>query len=323
MYSVSVIIPVFNVEKYIERCAVSLFEQTLSSIEYIFINDCTPDNSMEVLKKVLERYPLRAKHALIVNNEKNLGVAMSRDKGHFIAKGEYVIDCDSDDWIEPEMYEKLYRKAKLNDSDIIVCNWNNIFKKGIRAGNIDFLFSSKECIISLLNGNTPGFLWNKLIKRSLYVNYKITGVQEINCLEDLFLLFRIFFYSKKIDYLDIRFYNYNRQNISSATYNRISENAQSSMLALIPKVQEFFYKNQVIDSDYWLSVKNLEIRIYSIILLKGMLSESILQKCSSFKMNDIFFHPSLPLLYKFVLLLACFNFKTMLIILRYFYKKII
>lgn len=123
MPKVSVIIPVYGVEQYIERCARSLFEQTLDDIEYLFIDDCTPDKSVEVLKKVLEEYPNRKDQVIIHRMEQNSGQAAVRKWGMQNATGEYVIHCDSDDWIDKTMYEKLYNKAIADDCDIVYCDY--------------------------------------------------------------------------------------------------------------------------------------------------------------------------------------------------------
>ncbi len=106
MPKVSVIIPVYGVEKYIERCARSLFEQTLDDIEYLFIDDCTPDKSIEMLKQVLEDYPHRKPQVVIHRMEQNSGQAAVRKWGMQNAIGDYVIHCDSDDWVELTMYEE-------------------------------------------------------------------------------------------------------------------------------------------------------------------------------------------------------------------------
>ena len=106
MPKVSIIIPVYGVEKYIERCARSLFEQTLDDIEYLFIDDCTPDKSVEILKRVLEEYPHRKSQVVIHRMEQNSGQAKVREWGMQNATGEYVIHCDSDDWVDIHMYER-------------------------------------------------------------------------------------------------------------------------------------------------------------------------------------------------------------------------
>ena len=108
---VSVIVPIYGVEPYIEKCARSLFEQSLENMEFIFVNDCTPDKSVEILRQVIEDYPRRYLQIQIIEHEENRGLAMARNSGLLIAKGEYIIHCDSDDWVELDMYEEMYEKA--------------------------------------------------------------------------------------------------------------------------------------------------------------------------------------------------------------------
>ena len=101
MPKVSVVIPVYGVEKYIERCARSLFEQTLDDIEYIFVNDCTKDRSIDILNEVINDYPARKQQIRIVHHKENKGLPFARQSGWQVATGEYVANCDSDDWVDP------------------------------------------------------------------------------------------------------------------------------------------------------------------------------------------------------------------------------
>ena len=108
----SIVVPIYNVENYIEKSVRSLFEQTYPNIEYIFVNDCTPDKSMGVLDSVLADYPHRVSNVVVINHTQNKGLAISRHDGFVVAKGEYIATCDSDDWVELDMYENLMRCAK-------------------------------------------------------------------------------------------------------------------------------------------------------------------------------------------------------------------
>lgn len=109
---VSVIIPVYGVERYIEQCARSLFSQTMrDGIEYIFVDDCSPDKSIEILEDILREYPHREPQVKIIRHTENQGIGGTRRTGVKNATGEYIIHCDSDDWVEPDMYEMLYGKA--------------------------------------------------------------------------------------------------------------------------------------------------------------------------------------------------------------------
>ncbi len=109
---VSIIVPIYNVEKYIERCAVSLFEQDFEDIEYIFVNDCTPDNSVEILEKVIEKYPNRKSHLKIVHHKENKGLGSARNTGLEQATGNYILHIDSDDWCEKIWFHHFITKPK-------------------------------------------------------------------------------------------------------------------------------------------------------------------------------------------------------------------
>ncbi len=103
-YDVSIIVPIYNVEKFIAKCAITLMEQDYKNIEYIFVNDCTPDNSMQVLSDTLTKYPNRKDDIKIINNAQNSGSSITRKNGLDIANGEYILFIDSDDWVELNMW---------------------------------------------------------------------------------------------------------------------------------------------------------------------------------------------------------------------------
>ena len=116
MVKVSVIVPIYNAEKYLEQCLDSIVAQTLKEIEIILIDDGSTDGSAEICKKYLSDFRVTYYH------KENEGLAAARDDGMMRAKGEYIGFVDSDDWIESDMYEKMYAAAKSNDSDIVFCN---------------------------------------------------------------------------------------------------------------------------------------------------------------------------------------------------------
>ena len=103
MPKVSVIVPVYGVERYMERCARSLFEQTLDDIEFIFVDDCSPDRSLDILNEVLEEYVDRQLQTQIVRLDQNGGLPNARKVGLRLATGNYIIHCDSDVWVERDM----------------------------------------------------------------------------------------------------------------------------------------------------------------------------------------------------------------------------
>ena len=120
---ISVIIPVFNSGSYIRRCARSLFSQTLRNIEYIFIDDCSTDESISILREVIDEYPDRRHSVKVIRNDSNIGVGQSRQKGIDMASGRFVIHCDSDDVVDADMYETMFCAALENDADVVVCGY--------------------------------------------------------------------------------------------------------------------------------------------------------------------------------------------------------
>lgn len=165
---VSVIIPIYNAAPYIERCARSLFEQTLDNIEYIFVNDCTPDESMDILYSVLTEYPHRQQQVKIINQLQNWGVAKARKDGIEAATGQYVIHCDSDDWVDCQMYKMLYEKAVCESLDIVMCDWFRTDGLSISVNTLDINGLDKTCLLGkLIDGSLSGSLWNKLVSRHI------------------------------------------------------------------------------------------------------------------------------------------------------------
>lgn len=125
---VSVVVPVYGVEKYIKRCAESLFSQTIAaSCEFIFVDDCSPDNSIGILKSVVQKYP--ALDVKIIVHEKNKGLASARNTGFAQVTGKYFINVDSDDWVEPNYIEVLVSEAERTCADITGCNLIYEFSK--------------------------------------------------------------------------------------------------------------------------------------------------------------------------------------------------
>ena len=122
--NLSVLVPVYGVEKYIERFARSLFNQSMTNnVEFVFIDDCSVDNSIPNLEKVINEYPQLKQQIRIERLPKNMGLLGARLAGLKMAKGEYIICNDSDDWVEPTMLEDMYKTAKSGNFDIVISDF--------------------------------------------------------------------------------------------------------------------------------------------------------------------------------------------------------
>lgn len=195
---VSVIIPVYNTEKYIERCACSLFGQTLDDIEYLFVNDCSTDASMEILNQVLERYPHRKAQVVIHNFPVNSGACAVREWGMRHALGEYVIQCDSDDWVERTMYQTLYEVAEREHSDVVICDYAKAYarklsvKKGCRTTDRNALLED------LLSKKSSWAVWNKLFRRTLWTSGFIYPKDSMG--EDMAIVTQLVCKARRVSY---------------------------------------------------------------------------------------------------------------------------
>jgi len=247
MPKVSIIIPVFGVEKYIERCARSLFEQTLEDIEYIFIDDCTQDNSIMILKKVVEEYPLRIEQTQIIKMPENSGLARVRRTGIQLASGDYIIHCDSDDWVAIDMYSAMFKLAVEEDSDLVVCDYYTTDGTDEKRSLGLFSTDKEQAILNMLFQKNSWSLCNKLFKRSVY-NNKIIYPQD-NMGEDMALTMQLIFYCDKISYLANALYFY-YQNPSSITKSGLSENFMNRFIQACrnTKIVDTFYEKTILKS---------------------------------------------------------------------------
>lgn len=194
--SVSVIVPVYNVEKYLDECLSSLVNQTLSELEIIVVNDGTKDNSQSIIDHYVKQYPNKVVSLI----KENGGLGDARNYGIPYAKGEYIGFVDSDDIVHLEMYEKMFNKAKLEDSDLVLCDLEYFYEtsseKMVKEGlvQIENIYVNKTVFLS------PLFAWNKLYRRSLFIE---SGLKYPVGLwyEDIPVTVPFFTLAKKISYV--------------------------------------------------------------------------------------------------------------------------
>lgn len=245
---ISVIMPVYRVERYVKRCLESVINQTYKGeVECIIINDCSPDRSLEIIENVLSTYQGKINFK-ILHHPKNLGSAQARNTGLKAAKGEYLIQVDSDDYFEEDMLLKMYNKAKLENADIVIADYYLSFSDKEEYQR-QILPSNKEDIFRRLiwcpyrNNFTRG-MWNKLIKRSLYFDNDIYCYPNINYGEDLLVMLRIFGVAKKIEKIDEAFYHYVQYNISSYC-SAINYGNMMNRIDAIKIIDDFISEKQI------------------------------------------------------------------------------
>lgn len=244
---VSVIIPVYKVEGFIEKCARSLFEQTLDGIEYIFVDDCSPDESICRLNKVLNHYPDKKTSVKIVRHDRNKGLTSTRNTGISVANGEYIAHCDSDDWVEATMYQEMYECAKSLSADAVYCDINMIY------GDANEIYKaamySPEKTVFLRNYIVSAWtsLCNTLIKAEVYSKYRLKSPVHLTYCEDFWLSVRLFNYANKVAYVNKPFYNYNRINETSIMHS-LNRNTELEERKAYLETIDFFKNEGVIDN---------------------------------------------------------------------------
>lgn len=221
MTKVSVIIPIYRVEKFIERCVRSLLEQTLQEVEFIFVDDATPDKSIEILHTVCSKYPQRSQQIKIVTHQTNKGLPAARNTGLSVASGEYIFHCDSDDYMERNMLEELYGAAVENLADIVWCDWFLTFEQNERYMRQPSFTTPIEALRAMLDGRMKYNVWNKLVKRRLYIEHEIVFPTGHGMGEDMTMMM-LFAYAEKVCYLPNAFYHYVKLNTGafSQTYSK-------------------------------------------------------------------------------------------------------
>ena len=259
MPKVSVIIPVYNVEKYIERCVRSLYDQTLDDIEYIFVDDCTPDNSMEVLKRVMDEYPERKLHTKILTHTTNTGQSGSRKDGILAAIGDYIIHCDADDWVDVDMYENMYRRAIDDNVEAVCCDIvleHDEFSKVLQYDNKhDDHQLMWGCVAPI---SVEYFsLCNRMVSRDVYKRHSIQPFDSVNMWDDVGLSIRIRYYVNSTSVINKPYYHYNRQNIVSTTRRPMLDRVKEQVMCV--NYIEAFFKEEHDSQKYRYFISYLKV----------------------------------------------------------------
>lgn len=204
MPKVSIIVPVYKAEQYINRCIDSILAQTFTDLELLLVDDGSPDRSGEMC----DEYAKKDKRIRVFHKE-NGGVSSARQRGQNEAVGEYTIHVDPDDWVEPTMLEELYAKAKAEDADMVICDYyvnNGNHQQYVKQQPLNL---DSSTVLHELFQQLHGSCWNKLVKRVCYNVNNVIFPQNMVCWEDLYVNVSLI---KKgnlsIAYLPKAFYHY-------------------------------------------------------------------------------------------------------------------
>lgn len=208
--TVSIIIPIYNVAPYIERCLKSVIDQTYQNIEIILVNDCTPDNSMEIVQKVIDGFS-REYEIKICNHNVNQGLSSARNTGFEESKGDYVYFLDSDDDIAPTAIENLLKLSQKYNSDFVLGDFNVIGlvspPKYLLFSQIEDLSSNRHILEAYFNRQWYCMACNKLIKRDFLKKNSLSFKEGIYH-EDELWSFQLALKATKMSILYEKTYNY-------------------------------------------------------------------------------------------------------------------
>ena len=212
---VTYIIPIYNVSDYIVKSVRSLLEQSYRNIEYIFINDCSSDDSEIKLRRTIEEFPELCDNIKIIINEQNLGSATSRNIGLDTAQGEYVMFADSDDWISMDYVESMVRQIDSGSYDIVYCDYFESYNNHDNRISQAYGQDNIECIRAMLGRGMHGSTCNKIYRRSFLLKTKQRFVKGADLFEDVSWNIRLFACTTKISYIPKAFYHYVQYNSNS------------------------------------------------------------------------------------------------------------
>ena len=254
MAKVSVIIPVYNVEKYLERCLESLVNQTLKDIEIICVNDGSTDNSL----KILEEFAKKDERIKIFNRE-NKGQSAARNFGIEHANGEYIGYVDSDDWVDLDFYEKLYNAAVKYDADIVAADFvrKNDKKHKIRLNlKSEKVYTGIEEKIEVCHAIKEGCIWNKIYAKNILENLKF--VEGMYFEDGLFTLKALYNSNKLVTVLNTFYYYFVN---STSTVKKMNRKKLNDKILCRQQMMRFIKEKniKIPDGSFWIVKKAYKI----------------------------------------------------------------
>lgn len=219
LFCISIIVPVYKAEAYIDECIQDILGQTFKDFELLLILDGSYDNSEEICDK----WALRDSRIKVIKEE-HAGVAHARQVGIDNAKGEYILFVDADDIVSPTMLEEMYNFAKDQDADIVVSDFTELTHEGdIYRSQEPTALNGISILKDILNGKIYGALWNKLIRTETIRKSKAHFTEVLTMREDLIFLSELLPHVDKVAYVPKAFYGYERRNVSSLTNKYLDE----------------------------------------------------------------------------------------------------
>lgn len=238
-YKISLIVPIYGVERYIRQFAESALGQTYDGIQFIFVNDGTKDRSMEILDELIETHYQHLKPQILIINKENGGLPSARKAGLDVAEGEYILFADSDDWLETDAVEKVVAKAEETNADIVYFDIVKEYghKKSIKREREYTAATKEDFIINIFNYKSHGYTVTKCFRKRLYSD-NVIYFPPLGMHEDIYLMSQIIFYADSIVHLPEALYHYRKDNpgaMCSQDRKRRHKNSDMNLMDLYDK----------------------------------------------------------------------------------------
>ena len=256
---VTILMPIYKVEQYLEKTLDSVFTQTYPYLDYVFVNDCSPDNSLQVLKDAIARYQIESNRYTIINHIQNEGIAVSRTDCIANAKGDYVYFVDSDDWIEKDTVEQMVYATNDGAIDIVGCDYMKDYLSGeTTCHHENYADNCRDNMLRCLNYDIATVLWKLLIRRDLFNNFSITP--HVDIVEDYIMSVKLYYYAKSFTAIPRAFYHYvqyNQARVSLQTLWSINMHIKG-----VEEVEGFCREKGLIDdeTEYKLLLRKFNIK---------------------------------------------------------------
>ena len=245
MPKVSIIVPVYNAEEYLCRCLDSIMDQALSDFEAILVDDGSPDES----GKICDEYASKDSRFKVIH-QANGGVSKARQAGLDVAKGDYVIHADPDDWVEPDWLQSLYEEAVTSGVDMVMCDFERVYKnRTVYYNQRPSSFNNHDLLSDLLKERIWGSCWNKLVRREFFQKYGIQFHPEMTIWEDLYVCCKLLLNDIRVSYIPKCLYHYDSYSNGNSIVRFQKDIHIRSRIIFVNTFEPLLADNRY--SDYW------------------------------------------------------------------------
>lgn len=276
---VSILVPVYGVERYMEACATSLFRQTYENLEYVFVDDCTPDGSMAVLQQVMDRYPDRAGQVKIVRHEKNRGLGASRKTALAASTGDFVLNVDSDDYLTETAVERLVQRQEETGADIVTGAPAFLTPDGkLSPQQVRVLDRKRMLRLMLVQNTVLPHIWARLISRRVYTDHGIDAVEGINMAEDYGLTPRLVCAARSVAFVGEVVYVY-RKNSAASTFAEFTKPEHVKSFLMANETVRQYIQAHDEGGEYEFALETGMLNTYHIALGAGWTAAQVAEVC--------------------------------------------